>query len=123
MHELSLSGAIVNTVVKHAEGRPVSVVSLRVGALRQVVPDTLEFYFGFVADGTVCEGARLEQELIRACLRCGACGREWQPELPLFMCQDCGPGRVEVARGDEFEVESIEVETTEVEEAECIAPR
>lgn len=118
MHELSLSGAIVNTVEKHAAGRRVSVVSLRVGALRQVVPDTLEFYFGFVSEGTVCEGARLEQELIPACLRCGGCGREWRPELPVFMCPDCGPGRVEVAQGAEFEVESIEVE-----EAECIARR
>ena len=119
MHELSLSGAIVNTVVKHARGRSVSVVSLRVGALRQVVPDTLDFYFEFVARGTVCEGARLEQELIPALLRCGACEREWEIELPIFMCPGCGPsGRVEVAAGDELEVESIEVE-----EAECIAPR
>jgi hydrogenase nickel incorporation protein HypA/HybF len=119
MHELSLSGAIVNTVEKHAAGRPVSVVSMRIGALRQVVPDTLEFYFGFVSKGTVCEGARLEQELIPALLRCGACEREWEIELPIFMCPGCGPsGRVEVAAGDELEVESIEVE-----EAECIAPR
>ena len=119
MHELSLSGAIVNTVVKHARGRPVSIVSLRVGALRQVVPDTLDFYFGFVANGTVCEGARLEQELIPARLRCATCDREWDIELPIFMCPECGPsGRVEVASGDEFEVESIEVE-----EAECIARR
>ena len=66
MHELSLSSAIVNTVVKHAQERPVGVVNLRVGALRQVVPDTLDFYFGFVAKGTVCEGARLEQELLPA---------------------------------------------------------
>ena len=73
MHELSLSSAIVNTVVKHAEGRPVSLVSMRVGALRQVVPDTLDFYFGFVSKGTVCEGARLEQELVAARLRCASC--------------------------------------------------
>jgi hydrogenase nickel incorporation protein HypA/HybF len=119
MHELSLSGAIVNTVVKHAQGRPVSVVNLRVGALRQVVPDTLDFYFEFVARDTVCEGARLEQVLIPARLRCGACEREWEIELPIFMCPDCGgAGRVEVASGNEFEVESIEVE-----EAECIAQR
>ena len=117
MHELSLSGAIVNTVVKHARGRPVSVVSLRVGALRQVVPDTLDFYFEFVARGTVCEGARLEQELVPARLRCGRCEREWEIELPVFMCPGCG-GAAEVASGDELEVESIEVE-----EAECIAPR
>jgi hydrogenase nickel incorporation protein HypA/HybF len=119
MHELSLSSAIVNTVEKHAAGRPVSVVNMRIGALRQVVPDTLEFYFGFVSKGTMCEGARLEQELVPARLRCAACAREWEIELPVFMCPTCGPrGRVEVASGDEFEVESIEVE-----EAECIAPR
>ena len=119
MHELSLSGAIVNTVVKHADGRPVSLVSLRVGALRQVVPDTLEFYFEFVSKGTVCEGARLEQELIPAVLRCAGCGREWEIDMPIFMCPDCGSaGRVEVASGEEFEVESIEVEETE-----CIAQR
>jgi hydrogenase nickel incorporation protein HypA/HybF len=119
MHELSLSSAIVNTVEKHAAGRPVSVVNLRIGALRQVVPDTLDFYFGFVSKGTVCEGARLEQELIPARLCCTACEREWEIELPLFTCPDCGAaGRVEVASGDEFEVESIVVE-----EAECIAPR
>ena len=119
MHELSLSSAIVNTVVKHAAGRPVTLVSLRVGALRQVVPDTLDFYFGFVSKGTVCEGARLEQELIPARLRCASCEREWEIELPVFTCPGCGSaGRVEVASGDEFEVESIEVE-----EAECIARR
>jgi len=119
MHELSLSGAIVNTVVKHAAGRPVSLVCLRVGALRQVVPDTLEFYFEFVSKGTVCEGARLEQGLIPAVLRCGSCRREWEIDLPIFMCPDCGSaGRVEVASGEEFEVESIEVEETE-----CIAQR
>jgi hydrogenase nickel incorporation protein HypA/HybF len=119
MHELSLSGAIVNTVVKHAEGRPVSLVSLRVGALRQVVPDTLEFYFEFVSKGTVCEGARLEQELIPALLRCASCEREWTIDMPIFMCPSCGSaGQVEVASGEEFEVESIEVEETE-----CIAQR
>jgi len=117
MHELSLSSAIVNTVVKHAQGRQVSVVSLRVGALRQVVPDTLDFYFGFVAEGTVCEGALLRQELMPARLRCARCESEWEMDLPLFVCEGCG-APAEVAGGDEFEVESIEVE-----EAACIAPR
>ena len=78
MHELSLSGAVLNTAVKHADGRKVSLVSLRVGRLRQVVPDTLEFYFEFVARGTICEGARLEQEIVEASLRCNPCGDEWE---------------------------------------------
>ncbi|HET8978716.1 MAG TPA: hydrogenase maturation nickel metallochaperone HypA [Solirubrobacteraceae bacterium] len=113
MHELSLSSAIVNTAVKHAGGRPVTVVSLRVGALRQVVPETLEFYFAFVARGTLCEGARLEQELIDARLRCEDCGEEWAIVIPAFRCPACGGSQVAIAAGNEFEVESIELEVTE----------
>jgi hydrogenase nickel incorporation protein HypA/HybF len=135
MHELSLSSAIVNTVVKHAAGRPVAVVSLRVGQLRQVVPDTLDFYFGFVARGTVCEGATLEQELIEARLRCAPCAREWSIDVPAFRCPECGGADVAVASGNEFEVESIEVDGPPAaawrdrpdgdlgKEAECIAQR
>jgi hydrogenase nickel incorporation protein HypA/HybF len=118
MHELSLSSAIVNTVVKHARGRRVVVVDLRVGKLRQVIPDTLEFYFEFAARGTVCEGARLEQEVIEARLGCDACGHEWEIEIPAFRCPECAGGNVEIVSGNEFEVEAIEVE-----EAQCIAPR
>jgi hydrogenase nickel incorporation protein HypA/HybF len=118
VHELSLSGAIVNTVVKHAGGRRVAVVNLQVGQLRQVVPDTLEFYFEFVARGTVCEGARLEQELVPARLRCTPCELEWTIEIPAFRCPSCGGSEVRVHSGEEFQVESIEVE-----EVECIAPR
>jgi hydrogenase nickel incorporation protein HypA/HybF len=118
VHELSLSSAIVNTVVKHARGRRVLVVDLRVGKLRQVIPDTLEFYFEFVARGTVCEGARLEQEVIEVRLRCHECGHEWEIEIPAFRCPECTGSHVEIVGGNEFEVEAIEVE-----EAECIAPR
>ena len=120
MHELSLSSAIVNTVVKHAAGRRVSVVNLRVGALRQVVPDTLEFYFDFVAEDTVCEGATA-----RAGADPGAAAlrelRERVGDRPARVhvpALRAGRRAVEVASGNEFEVESIEVE-----EAECIAPR
>jgi hydrogenase nickel incorporation protein HypA/HybF len=118
MHELSLSGAVLNTVVKHAGERRVSLISVRVGRLRQVVPDTLEFYFEFVARGTVCEGARLELEIVEASLRCHACEREWEIEIPAFRCPTCAGADVEVASGTEFEVESIEIE-----EAACIAQK
>jgi hydrogenase nickel incorporation protein HypA/HybF len=118
VHELSLSSAIVNTVVKHAAGRRVSSVHMRIGALRQVVPDTLDFYFGIVARDSVCEGAELEQELIPARLRCGECEREWEIDFPMFRCESCGGTDVTVVSGDEFEVESIDVE-----EVACTAPR
>jgi hydrogenase nickel incorporation protein HypA/HybF len=115
MHELSVSSAVVDTVLKHAAGRRVIVVSLRIGHLRQVVPDSLAFYFELVSRETLCEGARLEQEVVPALLRCDGCAREWDPEDAWFRCTGCG-GPGEVIAGNELEVESIEVE-----EAACTA--
>jgi hydrogenase nickel incorporation protein HypA/HybF len=118
MHELSIARAVVATVERHAAGRPVEVVKLRVGKLRQVAPDSLDFSFGFVTRGTVCEGARLELEVVPARLRCNACGEKWVLEEPLFRCSGCGSPDVEVVAGEELEVESIVIE--EEEAAACI---
>jgi hydrogenase nickel incorporation protein HypA/HybF len=119
MHELSVASAIVNTAAKHAGSRPVSVVSVRVGALRQVVPDSLLFYFEIVARDGVCEGARLELTEVPLRLHCLDCDDEWEPEYPDFRCPRCSPGTVEAMSGEELEVDYIEVE----EEAACIARR
>jgi hydrogenase nickel incorporation protein HypA/HybF len=119
VHELSLSSAIVQTTLRHAEGRPVRSVQMRIGALRQVVPESLEFYFGIVTRGTLAEGAVLEAEYVPAQLRCEGCGCGWSPELPLFRCPSCGGAGVETLAGSEFEIDSIIVE--EREEAETHA--
>ena len=134
MHELSISSAIVDTAVRHADGRRVTQVDVRIGALRQVVPESLAFYFEIVSRDTACAGAGLELELIDAMMRCEACGHEWDPApepelgheagawvLPQFRCPACEGAGAEVVRGDELEVESIEVES--IEEEQCTAPR
>lgn len=117
MHELSVASAVVDTVVRHAAGRRVTGVQLRVGQLRQVVPDSLTFYFGLVSRETVCDGASLELEHVPARLRCTPCAREWAIEVPAFRCPVCDGADVAVVAGDELEVESIEVE----EDVGCIA--
>jgi hydrogenase nickel incorporation protein HypA/HybF len=118
VHELSVSAAVVDTAVRHAAGRKVTSVHLRVGALRQVVPDSLAFYFEIVARDTVCEGAVLEQELIGARLRCEDCETEWGADAPAFRCPACTGAAVAVVTGNELEVESIDVEQ---QEAACTA--
>jgi hydrogenase nickel incorporation protein HypA/HybF len=118
VHELSIAGAVVDTALKHAAGRRVTLVTVRAGALRQVVPESLEFYFGFVTRDTVCEGARLELEVVPARLACAACAEQWELDLPVFRCPACGGSDVTVIQGNEFEVESIEIE-----EVACTAPR
>jgi hydrogenase nickel incorporation protein HypA/HybF len=119
MHELSVATAVLNTAVKHAGGRPVSVVNLRVGRMRQVVPESLRFYFEIVARDTACEEAELELVEISTELRCAACERRWSPQIPAFRCPDCASADVRVLAGEELEVDYIEVEERE---AACIAP-
>lgn len=121
MHELSIASAIVATVERHADGNPVTVVRVRVGRLRQVVPDSLEFCFGVVARDSVCEGARLELVVVPAVLRCAACKHEWEIEEPPFWCPECAGGDVTAVRGEELEVESIEIEEQIEKEEACIA--
>jgi hydrogenase nickel incorporation protein HypA/HybF len=118
VHELSVSSAVVATVVRHAAGRKVTGVHVRVGRLRQVVPDSLAFYFGIVSRDTVCEGAVLEQELVPARLSCEDCGTGWIAEAAAFRCPACAGAAVAVVSGEELEVESIIVQD---EEAQCIA--
>jgi hydrogenase nickel incorporation protein HypA/HybF len=132
MHELSISSAIVDTALRHADGRAVTRVDVRIGALRQVVPESLDFYFEIVARDTACEGAALEIEYVTGWMGCAVCGHEWDPApepvaghealapvLPTFRCPRCAAADAEVLRGDELEVVSIEV----IEEEQCIAPR
>jgi len=118
MHELSIAGAIVDTATRHADGRPVALVSVRIGPLRQIVPDSLRFYFEIVARGGACENASLTLTQVALLLRCRDCGLEWEPAEPEFRCPRCGHGSVEILTGEELEIDYIEVE----EEAACIGP-
>ena len=120
MHELSVATAVLNTAANHAGDRTVTVVSLRVGGLRQVVPESLRFCFEIVARDTICERARLEITEIDPRLCCAQCGREWEPLQLAFRCPDCSSANARVLGGEELEVDYIEVET---EEAECTGPK
>jgi hydrogenase nickel incorporation protein HypA/HybF len=117
MHELSISRAIVAEASRHAGARSVVSVRVAVGALRQVLPGSLRFYFEVVSRGTACEGALLDTLLVPARMRC-ACGEEWELEDVSFRCPRCGGAEVTVLCGDELCVDSIEVE-----EERCTAPR
>ncbi len=111
MHELSVADAIVDVVCRHAEGRKVVRVEVRVGHLRQVVPSALEFAFSLVAEGTEAEGAELAMEIVPARVECTRCGGTSNVEGFPLACAHCGQLNVDVVAGEELEIESIEVET------------
>ena len=113
MHELSIASAVLAIVERHADGRRVSRVELRVGHLRQVVPPALEFAWELVAEGTVADGAELSLEEVPAALRCERCGGESTLTAFPARCAACGSLDCEVTGGDELLVDALELEDEE----------
>lgn len=103
MHELSLCQAIAGVVKPYAGGRRVDVVRVKIGALRQVVPESLSFCWTLVRDYEDMPDAELEMEFVAAEVQCRSCGRQsaissrWS-----LLCPNCQSADVEILCGDEF---------------------
>jgi hydrogenase nickel incorporation protein HypA/HybF len=111
VHELSLSRAIGQIVVRAAAGRRVTRVEVDCGALRQVVPETLTRCWGLTVEGTPLAGAALVVNPIPAVVSCAVCRAETQLDWPVLRCGECASTDVTLLSGEEFLVRSIDVET------------
>jgi hydrogenase nickel incorporation protein HypA/HybF len=110
VHELSIAGAIVDVAARHAGGRRVRAVEVRIGHLRQVVPSALAFAWELVAAGGPVEGAELRIEPVAAAGDCRGCGvRSELHGFPL-RCAACGGLDLKVVRGEELLVEWLELD-------------
>jgi hydrogenase nickel incorporation protein HypA/HybF len=105
MHELSIAESILAVADRHAAGRRIARVEVKVGHLRQVVPSALEFAFELLAPGV--ELAIVE---VPATVRCRTCGAESRLDGFPLICAACGSADLEVTAGEELRVESLDVE-------------
>lgn len=110
MHELAIAGRVVDIANRHANGRKVTKVYLKVGYLRQVVPTALSFSFDLVAQETSVEGAELDLEEIPATGLCKACGTETSLRSFPLQCGSCAGFDLKITQGEELYVESLEME-------------
>jgi hydrogenase nickel incorporation protein HypA/HybF len=110
VHELALADAIVAIARGHARGRRVTSIDVKVGHLRQVVPDALDFAFQLVASGTNLDGASLAIERVAPRVACNRCAAESETSVFPLACAACGSVDVAVVAGDELLVDSLEIE-------------
>ncbi len=113
MHEMALAQNILDIVVKTAERyrvKKVRKINVRAGRLRGIVPEQLQFCFGFVArESPVVDGAELAIEILPIRGKCKECGAVFTVEDYRFICPECGHDDVEVLQGMELLVANIEV--------------
>ncbi len=113
MHELSVTESVLEIACKHAEqarAKKVTDIYLVIGKLSSIVDDSVQFYWDFISKGTICEEATLHFKRIPAEMVCLDCNHNYTLEDELTPCPQCGSARIRVVAGDEFNLESIEVQ-------------
>jgi len=108
MHELSISQGIVESVSDAVPDGRVLAVTVEIGRLTGIVPDAVRFCFDECARGTRLEGARLEIVDVLGRGHCSSCQREVDMEELVTPCV-CGNLLLEILRGQELRIRSVEV--------------
>ncbi len=114
MHEASLARAMLSTVMdsldeRSLRGQDVVSITVRIGELAQIDPESLEFAFSFAAAETELEGCKLIFTTAVAELLCVSCQRLNTYDIEhLYRCVYCG-GPCDLISGKEFDVISLEL--------------
>ena len=112
MHDLGVVIEIQKRVAEAAaengiELRDVAAVVVEIGEASCVVPRYLQNCWPAATDGTEMAGAELKIELIKAEVRCNACGRVYEYLACGRRCPDCGAPECRMVRGQETNVKEI----------------
>ena len=113
MHELGVTENIVNIALAkatEAQATKVIQINLMVGDLSGFVTDCIQFYFGPLSKDTIAQGAVLHFESVPTQLRCRDCSTIFHPQDTLWACPKCQGQSIEIFKGRELYIESIEVE-------------
>jgi hydrogenase nickel incorporation protein HypA/HybF len=113
MHELAVTESILEITLRHAnkaQARRVTNLYLVVGQLSSIVDDSVQFYWDIISKDTTAEGATLHFRRVSVELLCLKCGNRYTPGGDDFACPTCGSEQIRVVAGEEFYLDSIEVE-------------
>jgi len=116
MHELAVTENILSIALKHAEQNQaarVTDINITIGQLSSIVDDSIQFYWDIVSEETICHGAKLHFKRIPAEFFCTDCKTQFAMNQELAPCPNCGSFRVRIVTGEEFFLDSIEIERKE----------
>jgi hydrogenase nickel incorporation protein HypA/HybF len=113
MHELPVTESLLEIALRHAKkagAERITRLNIVIGELASIVDESVQFYWDIVSKDTMAEGAELHFERVDGTLRCLSCGHTFPLNRKDFVCPACGERKVVAAGGDDFRLESIEIE-------------
>jgi hydrogenase nickel incorporation protein HypA/HybF len=111
MHELSMVQSIMDAVRRQlppGENRPVKSVTLMLGELARIVPESLAYCFEIASAGTELQGAKLKIRNVPIRCRCPMCTAGFEVGRYLTICPHCGNSGVELLSGNEMHLVEVE---------------
>jgi hydrogenase nickel incorporation protein HypA/HybF len=112
MHEGRFTEDIVKAVLEGLAPYPgarLERVSVRVGDVYHLEPESVRLHFELATRGTRLEGTVLDLVEVPLAVRCRSCGSQGGVEdhhLPA--CRSCGSQEVTVLEGDRIEIQPLE---------------
>jgi len=112
MHELSIAQNILDIIGEHVpseQRRQIRIIRLKVGEQAGVVPESLEFCFNTLIEGTNLQGAVLEMERVPFMVKCNTCGNASGNESGILLCSSCSGNDVTMISGNELQITAMEI--------------
>jgi len=113
MHELSVTESVLRIALEHAEranAQRITDLNIVMGELSSIVDDSIQFYWEIIAKGTIAEQATLHFRRVPAELECQTCFERYHPTDKELACPQCNGVNTKIIAGQEFALESIDVE-------------
>jgi len=113
MHELTITENILEIALRNAtksNATQITDIHLVIGQLSAVIGDSVQFYWDYISKDTIAEGAVLHFRRIVAKFQCMECHFEFPLRPDTLTCPSCQGFRIITIAGDEFFLESIQIE-------------
>lgn len=113
MHEMSIAESILDivreTLRNNEQGKLLSV-TVEIGELTAVIPESLDFCFQALVEETPYKGAKLVIKNVPLKGKCVKCKKDFPIKNYAFICPFCESLEVQVTGGQELKVTELEVE-------------
>lgn len=114
MHELAVTESILEIATRHAAQQNATRITdlhIVMGEWSSMIDDSIQFYWDVLSENTTAFGAKLHFRRVPVALSCKDCQQEYHPTNRELICPNCNGTRIQVKNGEEFFLESIDIET------------